>query len=29
MSFGKIIKNLRRKHDMTQERLADALSISP
>ena len=29
MSFGKTIKNLRRKHDMTQERLADALSISP
>lgn len=29
MSFGKTIKSLRRKHDMTQERLADALSISP
>ena len=29
MSFGKTIKNLRRKHDMTQERLAEALSISP
>lgn len=29
MSFGKTIKNLRHKHDMTQERLADALSISP
>ena len=29
MSFGKTIKNLRRKHDMTQERLADILSISP
>ena len=29
MSFGKTIKNLRRKHDMTQERLAEILSISP
>lgn len=29
MSFGKTIKNLRRKYDMTQERLADTLSISP
>lgn len=29
MSFGKTIKNLRRKQDMTQERLAEALSISP
>lgn len=29
MSFGKTIKNLRRKHDMTQEHLADILSISP
>ncbi len=29
MSFGKTIKNLRRKHDMTQEHLAEILSISP
>lgn len=29
MSFGKIIKKLRREHDMTQERLAEILSISP
>ncbi len=29
MSFGKTIKNLRRKHDMTQEQLAEILSISP
>ena len=29
MSFGKTIKNLRREHDMTQERLAEILSISP
>ena len=29
MSFGKTIKNLRRKQDMTQERLAEILSISP
>ena len=29
MSFGRIIKQLRRKHDMTQERLAEILSISP
>lgn len=29
MSFGKTIKNLRRTHDMTQERLAEILSISP
>ena len=29
MSFGKTIKDLRRKHDMTQEHLAEILSISP
>lgn len=29
MSFGKTIKDLRRKHNMTQERLAEILSISP
>ncbi len=29
MSFGKIIKKLRRERDMTQERLAEILSISP
>ena len=29
MSFGKTIKDLRRKQDMTQERLAEILSISP
>lgn len=29
MSFGKTIKKLRREHDMTQERLAEILSISP
>ena len=29
MSFGKTIKDLRRKQDLTQERLAEILSISP
>ena len=29
MSFGKTIKTLRREHDMTQERLAEILSITP
>lgn len=29
MSLGKTIKRLRREHDMTQERLAEILSISP
>ncbi len=29
MSLGKTIKELRRKYDMTQERLAEILSISP
>ena len=29
MSLGKTIKELRRKHDMTQEHLAEILSISP
>ena len=29
MSFGKIIKKLRRERDMTQEQLAEILSISP
>ena len=29
MSFGKTIKHLRRKQDLTQERLAEILSISP
>lgn len=29
MSFGKIVKKLRRERDMTQERLAELLSISP
>lgn len=29
MSFGKIIKKLRRERDMTQEHLAEILSISP
>lgn len=29
MSFGKTIKKLRREHDMTQEALAEILSISP
>ena len=28
MIFGKTIKDLRRKHDMTQEHLAEILSIS-
>lgn len=29
MSFGTIIKKLRREHDLTQEELAETLSISP
>ena len=29
MGFGKTIKALRRKQDLTQERLAEMLSISP
>ena len=29
MSFGKVIKKLRRNADMTQEQLAEMLSISP
>ena len=29
MSFGQRIKKLRREHDMTQEQLAEVLSISP
>ncbi len=29
MSFGKIVKKLRRERDMTQEQLAEILSISP
>ena len=29
MSFGKIIKKLRREREMTQEQLAEILSISP
>ena len=29
MSFGRIIKKLRRDADMTQEKLAELLSISP
>ena len=29
MSFGKTIKKLRRERDMTQEALAEILSISP
>lgn len=29
MSFGSVVKQLRMQHDMTQERLAELLSISP
>ena len=29
MSFGKVIKKLRKNADMTQEKLAEMLSISP